>query len=119
MTEGHHVKMSYLFIRITHSLIDYLLEAVSALFKSIAFSRWRILLLSIHLPLQKIQLPSTMHCVKSVRIRSFSGPCFPAFGLNTERYSVEILRISPYSVRIRENTGHKNSKYGHFLRCDG
>ena len=26
------------------------------------------------------------HCVKSVRIRSYSGPDFPAFGLNTERY---------------------------------
>ena len=25
------------------------------------------------------------HCVKSVRIRSYSGPYFPAFGLNTER----------------------------------
>ena len=28
------------------------------------------------------------HCVKSVRIRSYSGPHFPAFGLNTERYEV-------------------------------
>ena len=31
------------------------------------------------------------HCVKTVRIRSYSGPYFPAFGLNTEGYSV----ISP------------------------
>ena len=30
------------------------------------------------------------HCVKSVQIRSFSGPYFPAFGMNTEKYS-EIL----------------------------
>ena len=29
-----------------------------------------------------------LHCVKSVGIRSFSGPYFPAFGLNTEKYSV-------------------------------
>ena len=28
------------------------------------------------------------HCVKSVRIWSFSGPYFSAFGLNTERCSV-------------------------------
>ena len=28
------------------------------------------------------------HCVKSVQIRSFSGPYFPVFGVNTERYSV-------------------------------
>ena len=27
----------------------------------------------------------------------------------------EILRISPYSIRIRENTDQKNSEYGHFL----
>ena len=33
-----------------------------------------------------------IHCVKSVRIRIYSGPHFPAFGLNTERYSV-FLRI--------------------------
>ena len=36
----------------------------------------------------------------------FSGPYFPAFGLNTERYL--------YSVRIRENADQKNSEYGHF-----
>ena len=33
-----------------------------------------------------------LHCVKSVTIRSFSGPYFPGFGLNTERYRV-CLRI--------------------------
>ena len=54
-----------------------------------------------------------LHCVKNVRIRSFPGPYFPAFGLNTERYSMfsriwteygEKLCISPYSVRMWENT---------------
>ena len=29
-------------------------------------------------------LNSKIQCVKSVRIRSFSGSCFPAFGLNTK-----------------------------------
>ena len=38
-----------------------------------------------------------IHSVKSVRIRSYSGPYFPAFGLNTDR---------------------NNSKYGHFSRSD-
>ena len=28
----------------------------------------------------------------------------------------EILRISPYSVRMWENADQNNSKYGHFLR---
>ena len=33
-----------------------------------------------------------IHCVKSVRIRSYSGPSFPTFGQNMGRYSVS-LRI--------------------------
>ena len=32
------------------------------------------------------------HCVKSVRIRSFSGPYFPAFGVNTERIQSEYAK---------------------------
>ena len=39
-------------------------------------------------------------CVKSVRIRSYSGPHFPAFGLNTERYKVS-LRIQSECGKIR------------------
>ena len=30
----------------------------------------------------------------------------------------EIPRISPYSVRMRENTDQNNSEYGHFLRSE-
>ena len=37
------------------------------------------------------------HCVKSIRIRSYSGP---------------------YSVRMRENTDQNNSEYGYFLRSE-
>ena len=39
------------------------------------------------------------HCVKSVRIRSFSGPHFLAFGLNTERY-FETLSIQSKCGKI-------------------
>ena len=46
-------------------------------------------------------------CVKSVRIRSYSGPYFPAFELKTERYSV-FLRIQSecgeMRTRITPNT---------------
>ena len=45
------------------------------------------------------------HWVKSVRIWSFSGPYFHVS-----------LRISTYSVQMREKTDQKNSKYGHFSR---
>ena len=39
-----------------------------------------------------------LHCVKSVGIRIYSGPYFPAFGLNTDQ---------------------NNSEYGRFLRSVG
>ena len=57
-----------------------------------------------------------LKCMKSVSIRSFSGPYFPIFKLNTETYSVslpiqsecgKIVRISPYLERMRENTDQK------------
>ena len=40
------------------------------------------------------------HFVKSVCIRSYSGPHFPAFGLNTKRYSV-FLRIQSECGKMR------------------
>ena len=44
------------------------------------------------------------HCVKSVHIRRFSGPYFPAFRLNTERYA-KWGKCRPEKLRN-----------GHFLR---
>ena len=54
------------------------------------------------------------HCVKRVGIRSYSGPYFPVFELNAERYGE--VRIFPYSVQLRETTDQNNCEYGHFLR---
>ena len=55
----------------------------------------------------------TFHSVKSVRIRSYSGQYFLAFGLNTR-----IINFS-HSMRIRENVNQSNSEYGHFSRSVG
>ena len=41
-----------------------------------------------------------IHCVKSVRILSFSGPYFPVFGLNMERYGVS-LRIQSECEKLQ------------------
>ena len=46
------------------------------------------------------KIEKRLHCVKSVRVRSFSGPYFLAFGLNTEIYSARMgggirTRITP------------------------
>ena len=52
-----------------------------------------------------IRLPHNFpHCVKNVRIRSFSGPYFPAFVLNTDRYGVftpNAGKYGPENVQIR------------------
>ena len=53
------------------------------------------------------QFMDYLHCVRSIRIWSFSGPYFPTFRQNS---------ISPYSVRMRENADQRNSEYEHFLR---
>ena len=53
------------------------------------------------------------HCIKSVRIRSFSGQHFPAFGLNTDIYRVN---FHIHSRKMQENANQKNAKYGHFWR---
>ena len=42
------------------------------------------------------------YCLKSVRIRSYSAPHFPTFGLNTERYSV--------SLHIRSKCGKMRTR---------
>ena len=36
---------------------------------------------------------NVMHCIESVCIRSYSGPHFPTFGLNTGKCIPEYLRI--------------------------
>ena len=57
----------------------------------------------------------TSHYVKSVRIRSYSGLHFPAFGLNTERYSVSLRSQSSLFSPNAENAEQNNTEYGHFL----
>ena len=52
--------------------------------------------------------------LKSVQIRCFFGSVFSCIW--TEY--IEILRISPYSVQMWENTYQKNSVFGHFSQSD-
>ena len=58
---------------------------------------------------------SAMYCMKSVHIQSYSGPYFPAFGLNTERYGASLC-IQSECGKIRSR---KNSIFEHISRSDG
>ena len=52
-----------------------------------------------------------IHCVKSVRIQSFSTLYFPAFGLNAKRYSVSIrIQFECEQIRTRK-TPNMNTFY--------
>ena len=50
---------------------------------------------------QGIYTQGIQHCVKSVRVWSYSGPFFPTFGLNTERYSASLRIQSECRKKIR------------------
>ena len=52
------------------------------------------------------------HCVKSVQMRSFFRSVFSCIRTEYE----DLLRKSPYSVRIQEIRGRKSSIVGHFYR---
>ena len=53
--------------------------------------------------------------IKSVRIRSFSGPYFPAFGLNTKIYRLN-LRIQS---KCTKNRGRKTANTDNFYALTG
>ena len=58
------------------------------------------------------------HCVKRVRVQSFSGPYFPAFGLNTERYSIS-LGIQSEFVKIWTGKTPSTDTFHAVLLSDG
>ena len=49
---------------------------------------------------KQTRLGASIHCVKSVRIRSYSDLHFLTFGLNTEKYSIS-LRIQSECGKMR------------------
>ena len=57
--------------------------------------------------IKPIYLNKYMLCVESVRIRSYSGPYFPAFGQDTDRYSPSLhiqSKCRKMRTRITPNT---------------
>ena len=54
---------------------------------------------------------SNLHCVKRVRIRSYSGPYFPAFGLNNSEYGLFLRSV------MQANNGCSPLLYIHQEKC--
>ena len=56
---------------------------------------------------EMMNFATSKYCVRSARIRSYSSPYFPAFGLNMERYEVSIRvqsKCGEIRTRIAPNT---------------
>ena len=60
-------------------------------------------------------LPVTLKSLSLCEKCHYSELFWSAFFRIRTEYG-EILRISPYSVRMRKNMDQNNSEYGHFLR---
>ena len=73
--------------------------------------KWRISVKWVNTP----TFPVFLHWVKKVRIRGFSGPYFPTFGLSTERYSVQI-RIQSKCRKMRTRKTPKTDTFHAVLR---
>ena len=63
-------------------------------------------------------LATSSHFVKSVRVRSYSGPHFPAFGLKTERYGVSFHIQSKYGKIRTSITPNTDTFYTVWLTCN-
>ena len=74
--------------------------------------RWSFPIIGINLFYLHCITKLLIHCVKSVQIRSFFGPYFPVFGLNTKIYGVNLRNQCEY----RKIQTRKNSIFGHFMQ---
>ena len=86
---------TFLSFKTWNTIKSWILKVLHFLYKTYcnAFLIW-------HLSTPPLINHAAWHCVKRVSIRSYSGPNFPAFGLNTERYGVS-LRIQSECGKIR------------------
>ena len=108
---GKHIRQSLCLIKLQATLLrDSGRDVLQGIFKNIYFEEHLGKnayggLLEVFKTFLKRYRGHHIHCVKRVRIQSFSGPYFPAFP-------------GPYSVRMWENTDQKNFQYGHFTHSD-
>ena len=74
---------------------------------------WDFFYFSFYLSLLSFSRKKVSHCIRQKEYISLHGKCpyseffWPLFSR---------IRVFPYSVRMRENAGQKNFKYGHFSR---
>ena len=81
--EEKDFKIFVTFIELLKS--SFFVKAVSTQIINLHLANLKQKLLTRHVFFDEKQQKNA-HCAKNVRIRSYSGPYFPAFGLNTERY---------------------------------
>ena len=92
-----------------HRLIDFFRSYFDEVFMNYIkqwFDLEQFIILIFRIVLDRVDNNINTHCIKNVRIRSCSGPHFPAFGLNKEKYGVSLRIQSKYGkmrTRITPN----------------
>ena len=81
--------------------ITYIVKSLNPLKSKIKFELTGFYIIAI---LAFNELHAILSCVKRIDIRIFSCPYFPAFELNTERYSVSLRIQSKYGKIQTTNT---------------
>ena len=61
----------------------------------------------------------SIHCLKSVRFLELFWSVFSPIRTKYVPLRIQSLRISPYSVWMREDKGQNYSEYGHFYGGNG
>ena len=84
------------------------------------FVRFRVLVIGLQIYYKEAKLGNTFQTLflfgPSLRGKCQYSEFFWSIFCRIRTESGEIWSISPYSVRMQENTDQKNSKYGPFLR---
>ena len=117
---AHHTFLESRHPKVTKNLYYILSTRRSQISIFLGSSSWAIrfhINLGLHFNNEYILIPTkvVMHWVKSVRIRSYCGPYFPAFRLNTEIYFVSLCiqsECGKIRTRITPNTDTFYSMYG-------
>ena len=108
----HRFDALFLLTHLSTRTIEYSLESVTIYISN----KENDIHMKRHYVLQKeVSFQDAIHCVKSVRIRSFSGLCFPAFGLKTERYELSLCIQSKCGKMWTRKTPNTDTLYAVIL----
>ena len=105
--EWRHLQGVYLTLKLPKFLKNLLFGEVLPMALKMYELLWALRMFWSTIKGTSVKISTDLLSVKNVRNRSYSGPHFPAFGLNTERYGLSLLiqsECGKMRTRITQNT---------------